>query len=95
MQTPLIRLLSAAGALALALPAFAQEAPPEGKRGGTVFSHIIAEQGVAASELLVVTFTRAATSELRARIRARLASGEDPQRLSAVLDLVEDSVRQR
>lgn len=46
MQTPLIRLLSAAGALALALPAFAQEAPPEGKRGGTVFSHIIAEQGV-------------------------------------------------
>jgi len=26
---------------------------------------------------------------------ARLASGEDPQRLSAVLDLVEDSVRQR
>jgi hypothetical protein len=26
---------------------------------------------------------------------ARLAAGEDPQRLSAVLDLVEDSVRQR
>jgi AcrR family transcriptional regulator len=26
---------------------------------------------------------------------ARLASGEDPQRLTAVLDLVEDSVRQR
>ena len=26
---------------------------------------------------------------------ARLASGDDPQRLSAVLDLVEDSVRQR
>jgi TetR/AcrR family transcriptional regulator, transcriptional repressor of aconitase len=26
---------------------------------------------------------------------ARVASGEDPQRLSAVLDLVEGSVRQR
>jgi peptide/nickel transport system substrate-binding protein len=46
MQTTLTRLLSAAGALALALPAFAQETPPEVKRGGTVFSHIIAEQGV-------------------------------------------------
>ncbi len=34
----------------------------------------VAEQGVAASELLVVTFTRAATSELRGRIRERLAS---------------------
>ncbi|MCU1499282.1 MAG: exodeoxyribonuclease [Acidimicrobiales bacterium] len=53
-------------------------------------TRFVAEQGLAASELLVVTFTRAATSELRARIRERLAtaasllagdgpiSGDDP-----------------
>ncbi|QXC63297.1 exodeoxyribonuclease V subunit gamma [Aquihabitans sp. G128] len=34
----------------------------------------VAEQGVAAGELLVVTFTRAATSELRARTREKLAA---------------------
>ncbi|MHB1138988.1 MAG: UvrD-helicase domain-containing protein, partial [Microthrixaceae bacterium] len=32
----------------------------------------IAEAGIAANELLVVTFTRAATAELRARVRERL-----------------------
>jgi exodeoxyribonuclease V beta subunit len=37
-------------------------------------TRFVAEQGVAASELLVVTFTRAATAELRARLRERLVA---------------------
>ncbi len=35
-------------------------------------TRVVAEDGVAPSELLVVTFTRAATSELRSRVRERL-----------------------
>ncbi len=37
----------------------------------------VAEQGVTTSELLVVTFTRAATAELRARVRARLSEAAE------------------
>ena len=39
-------------------------------------TRFIAEDGLAASELLIVTFTRAATSELRARVRDRLVEAE-------------------
>jgi len=38
----------------------------------TLATRFVAEGGVAADELLVVTFTRAATSELRSRIRRSL-----------------------
>ena len=37
-------------------------------------TRFIAERGVTASELLIVTFTRAATAELRSRVRERLVS---------------------
>lgn len=43
----------------------------------TLATRHVAERGVAAAELLVVTFTRAATSELRARIRDRLATAAE------------------
>ena len=39
----------------------------------TLVLRLVAEQGLKMAELLVVTFTRAATAELRDRVRARLA----------------------
>lgn len=42
----------------------------------TLATRFIAEEGVSAAELLVVTFTRAATIELRARIRDRLLQAQ-------------------
>ncbi len=41
----------------------------------TLVLRLVAEQGLQIDEILVVTFTRAATAELRARIRARLQEG--------------------
>ena len=38
----------------------------------TLATRFVAESGVAASELLIVTFTRAAANELRAKVRQRL-----------------------
>ncbi len=40
-------------------------------------TRFLAESGVATSELLIVTFTRAATNELRARVRSRLIEVAD------------------
>ena len=40
-------------------------------------TRFVAESGVATSELLIVTFTRAATNELRARVRTRLIEVAD------------------
>jgi exodeoxyribonuclease V beta subunit len=40
-------------------------------------TRFIAEGGIAASELLIVTFTRAATTELRARVRSQLIEISD------------------
>lgn len=42
----------------------------------TLATRFIAEEGVGAAEILVVTFTRAATIELRARIRDRLLQAQ-------------------
>ena len=39
-----------------------------------VVARLIAEEGIGLDEILVVTFTRAATAELRARVRARLVA---------------------
>ena len=53
---------------------------------------LVVEQGLAMREILVVTFTRAATGELRDRVRLRLAEaaveaqGEDQRRLRAALE---------
>jgi len=40
----------------------------------TLFARLVLEQGMDPAEILVVTFTEAATAELRSRIRARLAA---------------------
>lgn len=44
---------------------------------GTLYLRLIVESGLAASEILVVTFTNAATAELRARLRERLRQALD------------------
>ncbi|CAN5554614.1 exodeoxyribonuclease V subunit beta [soil metagenome] len=46
-------------------------------------TRFVAERGVTANELLVVTFTRAATSELRARTREKLAAAAEHLRSGA------------
>jgi exodeoxyribonuclease V beta subunit len=38
-------------------------------------TRLIADEGVNLDEILVVTFTRAATAELRSRVRKRIVSG--------------------
>ena len=40
-------------------------------------------------------FSAGPDDDLSAAVRARLASGDDPEQLGAVLDLVEQSVRQQ
>ncbi|MGE4561224.1 MAG: UvrD-helicase domain-containing protein, partial [Desulfobulbus sp.] len=69
-----------------------------------LFLRLLLEQGLAVDQILVVTFTRAATGELRDRIRGRIREallaldrqGDDDPLLQALLDRVPpDSARQR
>jgi exodeoxyribonuclease V beta subunit len=47
---------------------------------------LVAEEGVPVEEILVITFTNAATAELRARIRARLVAARDALLLDTAPD---------
>lgn len=66
-----------------------------------IATRLIAEADVAASELLVVTFTRAATSELRSRVRQQLVDTaarlrvDDPHTDTLLAHLADTSPEQR
>ncbi|MBS1837445.1 MAG: UvrD-helicase domain-containing protein, partial [Actinobacteria bacterium] len=47
-------------------------------------TRLVAEEGIAASELLIVTFTRAATAELRSRVRQQLLDTSTLLRVDAL-----------
>jgi exodeoxyribonuclease V beta subunit len=66
----------------------------------TLYLRLLLERGRAVSEILVVTYTRAATRELRDRIRGRIAAclrvhralgrGQDVQDMASDRDLARD-----
>ena len=69
-----------------------------------IVARLIAEEGVGLDEILVVTFTRAATAELRSRVRDRLvdtlralddpAAANDDEHMAVLLG-TDDATRQK